>query len=148
MDRSSKQIAKWIEGEGEKGVELPEKWGEDGRKIWIERLKKEVGERRQVLRKLRKEQQKALIRETREQMRKRLERPREKEIARLMGKSVEGTMAKSVRARALHKRHPSAVQVVLCREKWRTLEEEAEARVYYKGEGVVRVTVHKGREVK
>ena len=59
---------------------------------------------------------------------------------------------------------------MLCREKWRTWftecehteagwleeaweitdrgEEEAEARVYYKGGGVVRVTVHKGRDVK
>lgn len=75
--------------------------------------------RRQALRKLRKEQQKALIRETREKMRKRLERPREKEIARMMGKRVEGTMAKSVKAWALHKRLPGAVQGVLCREKWR-----------------------------
>ena len=103
VDTSSKQIAKWIEGEGEKEVVLPEEWGEDGRKMWIEKLKKEVGKRRQALRKLRKEQQKALIRETREQMRKRLERPREKEIARLMGKSVEGTMAKSVRARTIQR---------------------------------------------
>jgi hypothetical protein len=103
-------IAKWIEGEGEKEVVLPEEWGEDGRKMWIEKLKKVVGKRRQSLRKLRKEQQKALIRETREQMRKRLKRPREKEIARLMGKRLEGTMAKSVRARTIHKRHPSAVQ--------------------------------------
>ena len=112
-------IAKWIEGEGEKEVVLPEEWGEDGRKMWIEKLKKEVGKRRQALRKLRKEQQKALIRETREKMRKRLERPREKEIARMMGKRVEGTMAKSVKAWALHKRLPGAVQGVLCREKWR-----------------------------
>jgi predicted aminopeptidase len=87
------------------------------RKKWTGKLNKEAAERRQALKKLKKEQQKALIRETREQMRKRMDRPREKEIARLMGKRAEGTLATSLRARAHHKRHPSAVQGVLSREK-------------------------------
>lgn len=57
-------------------------------------IEEEEGERRQTLRKLRREQRKDLIRETRDQMRKRMERPRRKETARLMGKRAEGTMSK------------------------------------------------------
>jgi hypothetical protein len=106
----------------------------------------------------------------REQMRQRMDRPREKEIARLMGKREEGTQTTAEKARAPQKRHPNVVQGVLKREKWKNGfevcehtesgwleeawaaidrgEEEAKARTYYTGGGTVRVTVHKGRDVK
>ena len=103
-------------------------------------------------------------------MRQRMDRPREKEIARLMGKREEGTQTTAEKARAPQKRHPNVVQGVLKREKWKNGfevcehtesgwleeawaaidrgEEEAKARTYYTGGGTVRVTVHKGRDVK
>jgi hypothetical protein len=98
----------------------------------------------------------------REQMRQRMDRPREKEIARLMGKREEGTQTTAEKARAPQKRHPNVVQGVLKREKWKNGfevcehtesgwleeawaaidrgEEEAKARTYYTGGGTVRVT--------
>ena len=98
VKKASKQIAQWIGGSGEKDIALPERWDAEGRRKWIGIVNREADTRKQTLKKLKKEQQKELIREMREQLRRRIDRPREKEIARLMGKREEGTQTTAAKS--------------------------------------------------
>ncbi len=63
VKRASKQIAQWIGGSGEKDIALPERWDAEGRREWIGIVNREADKRKQTLKKLKKEQQKELIRE-------------------------------------------------------------------------------------
>ena len=83
---SMRQISSWSTTEGVGRISCPPKWDATNKDGWIQALRTGIKERKTELKTIRKGQQKENLTALREAARQRMDRPREKEIARLMGK--------------------------------------------------------------
>ena len=170
VERSVRQIEEWSKKGSLLPIEGPEVWNEQTRGDWIAAVRDGISERKREIKEKTREQRKEKMRVMKEGMRRRMDRPREKEIARLMGKRAETGVPVQVQARNGEKRHPSMAIGTMGRDKWRKWFEwstdtdpdwldtewkeaeregwEARTRQFYKNGVSTRITVHKGRDVK
>ncbi len=114
-----RQVHTWPPSEGVTRINCPAEWNAETREEWIKDLRTGMKERRAKLKVIQKTQQKENLAVLRDQARQRMDRPREKEIARLMGKRQATSAAEGRKSRVETKQHPNCVEGCMTEEKWK-----------------------------
>ncbi len=85
---------------------------------WLAALQAGIKERRQLLKKILRQEHRDTIKEVRGWCRSRMERPGEKEIQRLLGKRIESHPAETRSSKNKQKQHPDKICAKLSDSKW------------------------------
>ncbi|MBL6911070.1 MAG: hypothetical protein ISR34_11690 [Pirellulales bacterium] len=118
---SMRKIHGWKGDDDIKQIDLPVAASPDASWMkWRTDLQNGIKERRQCLKRILRQEQKDLVSDIRSRCRARMERPREKEIQRLLGKRTAKAPSDNRSSKIKQKRHPDKIGARLSDDKWKS----------------------------
>ena len=120
ITNSMRKISRWEGADDIKRITLPTAPPPDASWTkWRTELQEGIQERRKHLKMLLRQERKDVLQDVRSRCRARMERPREKEIQRLLGKRVAKAPSDRRSSKLKQKRHPDKICARLSDEKWK-----------------------------